>query len=221
MHSARVIRRYRGANSEVSLGADLDLSSFDDSSTTGDVVSLKHDLAAKLTAARQTNQQYEDRIADLKGQLAELQNKSQESMTVLESVRDELAEENERLAQLNDALPPVDFLREQIAAMKLIEEKELWESLDVKELIEIGILKPGDKIDLLMRRVEILIGKLNSVSKKRPFVMMTEEMKAAKRKYLSFKKYKEGALNQARANLESLRREVAALELRRRSHNLF
>ena len=221
MHSARVIRRYRGAKSEVSLGADLDLSSFDDSSTTGDVVSLKHDLAAKLTAARQTNQQYEDRIADLKGQLAELQNKSQESMTVLESVRDELAEENERLAQLNDALPPVDFLREQIAAMKLIEEKELWESLDVKELIEIGILKPGDKIDLLMRRVEILIGKLNSVSKKRPFVMMTEEMKAAKRKYLSFKKYKEGALNQARANLESLRREVAALELRRRSQNLF
>ena len=221
MHSARVIRRYRGAKSEVSLGADLDLSSFDDSSTTGDVVSLKHDLAAKLTAARQTNQQYEDRIADLKGQLAELQNKSQESMTVLESVRDELAEENERLAQLNDTLPPVDFLREQIAAMKLIEEKELWETLDVKELIEIGILKPGDKIDLLMRRVEILIGKLNSVSKKRPFVMMTEEMKAAKRKYLSFKKYKEGALNQARANLESLRREVAALELRRRSQNLF
>ena len=221
MHSARVIRRYRGAKSEVSLGADLDLSSFDDSSTTGDVVSLKHDLAAKLTAARQTNQQYEDRIADLKGQLAELQNKSQESMTVLESVRDELAEENERLAQLNDTLPPVDFLREQIAAMKLIEEKELWETLDVKELIDIGILKPGDKIDLLMRRVEILIGKLNSVSKKRPFVMMTEEMKAAKRKYLSFKKYKEGALNQARANLESLRREVAALELRRRSQNLF
>ena len=221
MHSARVIRKYRGAHSVAQLGLDLDLSSCDDSSTTAEVVSLKQDLAAKLTAARQTRQQYEDRIAELKGQLNELQNKSQESMAVLESVRDELAEENERLAELNDALPPVDFLREQIALMQVIQEKEMWESLDVQELIDIGVLKPGDKIDLLMRRIEILLGKLSSVSKKKPFITMTEEMKAAKRKYLSFKKYQEGALNQARMNLETLRHEVESLESRRRSQALF
>lgn len=221
MHSARVIRKYRGAHSVAQLGLDLDLSSCDDSSTTAEVVSLKQDLAAKLTAARQTRQQYEDRIAELKGQLNELQNKSQESMAVLESVRDELAEENERLAELNDALPPVDFLREQIALMQVIQEKEMWESLDVQELIDIGVLKPGDKIDLLMRRIEILLGKLSSVSKKKPFITMTEEMKAAKRKYLSFKKYQEGALNQARMNLETLRHEVESLESRRHSQALF
>lgn len=221
MHSARVIRKYRGAHSVAQLGLDLDLSSCDDSSTTAEVVSLKQDLAAKLTAARQTRQQYEDRIAELKGQLNELQNKSQESMAVLESVRDELAEENERLAELNDALPPVDFLREQIALMQVIQEKEMWETLDVQELIDIGVLKPGDKIDLLMRRIEILLGKLSSVSKKKPFITMTEEMKAAKRKYLSFKKYQEGALNQARINLETLRREVESLESRRHSQALF
>ena len=191
---------------------DLDLSTLDESSTATDFLSVHQDSRAKLTAARNTNKHYNERISELKEQIVGLQTKSQQSMTLLENVRDELAEENDRLVGINEDLPPVEFLKEQIAIMQRLEETEMFEDIDLDALVDVGVLRKGDGIDSLGRRIEFLINKLSPGAFKKEAFFLPKDVKSLKRKYIYFKNYQKGALNQARDNLSRLRKEVEALE---------
>ena len=145
--------------------SDLSSSSASENSSLTDVVATRHDLEAKLVAARQTRQQYQDRVAALESEIRELNSKADITLQILDDRKESLSNANDLLQEELDNLPPLDYLEEQLRLMapfgspgvRRIIEHEDTEAFPTDDLIMLGVLHPGESRHLLPRRIDEMI----------------------------------------------------------------
>ena len=161
--SPRLSARRTSPRSPLNL-SDLNSSSASESSSITEIVAAKQDLQAKLEAAYQVRKQYQDREVDLGNEISELNKKADATLQVLEDRKEKLTEENDRLQEELDSLPPVEYLEEQLKILRAVDfpekrviHREEVEELDVEQLVRMGVLLPGETLVVLPKRIADMI----------------------------------------------------------------
>ena len=204
--------------------SDLNSSSASESSSITEIVAAKQDLQAKYDAAVQTRRQYKDREVDLEGEIRELNKKADVTLQILEDRKERLTEENDRLQEELDNLPPLDYLEEQLQMLQAADqeerviEREEVEELDVDQLIRIGVLQRGETLVVLPKRIADMISELrryesgthNEVERSQTEVSRREELELRKR-IASLQKVHRFMSEQAAKEIQALTMEVERL----------
>ena len=161
--SPRLSARRTSPRSPLNL-SDLNSSSASESSSITEIVAAKQDLQAKLEAAKQVRKQYQDREVDLGKEISELNKKADATLQILEDRKEKLTEENDRLQEELDSLPPVEYLEEQLKILRAVDfpekrvvHREEVEELDVEQLVRMGVLLPGESLVVLPKRIADMI----------------------------------------------------------------
>lgn len=160
------------ARKSYSGASDIESITDETASSLNEVLALKHDLLAKLEAAKQTRIQYKEREYELEKQINELNEKAGITLKYLDERKDQLSIENEELLEINDSLPDSDFINSQYTALQKISTSAPKSQedyfLDLKPLRELGILTEDESYALLPKRLKELTQQLSELTYRSP-----------------------------------------------------
>lgn len=141
----------------------------DENTTLNEILATKHDLMAKLEAARQTKKQYYHRKQELEDQINELNEKAGLTLKLLDEKKDQLSFENEELRDEIESNPSIEFLEEQFAILKQAvpnsPERNMVAVVDVDPFIELGILGENETLAVLPQRLKKMTDELYEYQK--------------------------------------------------------
>lgn len=185
------------------------------------VFTTYQDLTAKLAAAREANEYHKSNETELQNQLSEIRTHAEEAKAVIDKRKATLEAENEDLVSTLETLPSVDFLQEQLNAIRQIDINES-KTIDLERLISMGILHPGDTANDIPRRIQDIHADINQALANglQPKDRVDRE-KSLRRKILLLKTAKEQNFQLGQQSLSCLRNEIAELEERIRAKHLF
>lgn len=196
----RAITPTRRQNAHLGDDSDLNLSNIDATSTYVELLTMSQDLKAKLSAARLTNEQYEEKVRTLKANIEELQVKAEETMQILEDHQGEIADENDSLRERLNSLPDAEFLTEQTEILQQEGEKTVFEDIDLAPFIELGLLRRGERVEVLKRRLQQWLKIVNE-----PDVIsyrLPQNQRNKKRQYNNLKTFADGFVQKKKQNKE-------------------
>lgn len=152
------------------ISEDLTLSN----SSLNEYITTKHDLLAKLEAAKMTQQQYTARKIELENQIQQINDKACITLKILDEKKDSLIMENDKLQEILDDIGTVEYLDNQLTILEDIqnnwEEHRLNTSFSLNDFVEIGVINEYETIEDLERKLKQISKELNQIGKKGSFV---------------------------------------------------
>jgi hypothetical protein len=172
-----------------------------------DLSSVKHHLIEKLAAAEDSNNRHRNRAVELSEQIKSLQDQSDLIMTGLETERNGLLKENDKIFEESDRLPSIEFLREQLDLLKRARPGVGFEDMNPDPFVELGILDRGEGMDLLTDRIATLIDRWNTANARKRS-RTTFPVDEESRRLLLFQEFSSGVNRKRERNRDKLLREM-------------